>query len=453
MNTDTFQLKKGVEYIGLFSVVLFASTIFADRGLNRIAETLLILSVLLSLKTLLTYEKSNKGLWIYLLIPIAFLFMTLVNHMAVISYPFLDLNHEQFSKRYLRLFYFAFIGWWIIKQPKLVWPLIVCLSAAFIIEVVASGDIQKYFEFEVIPSRPHQVPRFSFGFSNAQHSAIFAGSLLLFYLSISPKIITMTNKYYKITAVIFILTVLLSTVFVALVSQTRAVWLGLLIASLIAVIPWILLLSEKSKYFSRSKITIFFCSLLIGIIFALSFNTAISSRIESTAKDIVHLSTLEIKDIPTSSTGIRLHQWNLALELIKEKPLLGYGGATKKHLIKISTMPEAAITGFGHFHNSYLELAVAYGLGAPVVFIAILLFLLIRALKARKNGHLSIEFTCFSVSWVTFFFIVNLFESYVMYRTGYFLLMLLGGIIYGVTSKSYINRKSETPREALNAKV
>ena len=116
-------------------------------------------------------------------------------------------------------------------------------------------------------------------------------------------------------------------------------------------------------------------------------------------------------------------------------------------------MPEAAITGFGHFHNSYLELAVAYGLGAPVVFIAILLFLLIRALKARKNGHLSIEFTCFSVSWVTFFFIVNLFESYVMYRTGYFLLMLLGGIIYGVTSKSYINRKSETPREALNAKV
>jgi len=451
LNTDTFQLKKGVEYIGLFSVVLFASTIFADRGLNRIAETLLILSVLLSLKALLTYEKSNKGLWIYLLIPIAFLFMTLVNHMAVISYPFLDLNHEQFSKRYLRLFYFAFIGWWIIKQPRLVWPLIACLSAAFIIEVVASGDIQKLFQR--LLSGKYLVPRFPFGFSNAQHSAVFAGSLLLFYLSISPKIITMTNKYYKITALIFTLAVLLSTVFVVLVNQTRAVWLGLLITSVIAVIPWILLLSEKSKYFSRNKIATFFCSLLIGIIFAMSFNTAISSRIESTAKDIVHLSTLEIKDIPTSSMGIRLHQWNLAFELIKEKPLLGYGGATKKHLIKISTMPEAAITRFGHFHNSYLELAVAYGLGAPVVFIAILLFLLIRALKARKNGHLSIEFTCFSVSWVTFFFIVNLFESYVMYRTGYFLLMLLGGIIYGVTSKSYINRKSETPREALNAKV
>jgi hypothetical protein len=41
-----------------------------------------------------------------------------------------------------------------------------------------------------------------------------------------------------------------------------------------------------------------------------------------------------------------------------------------------------------------------------------------------------------------FFPIVNIFEPYVMYRTGYFLFIVFGGIIYGITSKPYTKTKN-----------
>lgn len=122
--------------------------------------------------------------------------------------------------------------------------------------------------------------------------------------------------------------------------------------------------------------------MLVILLIIASSSESISSRVDNTVNYILHLSHLELKDIPTSSAGVRLHQWNLAIDLIKEKPILGHGGSTKKHLIKISNMPKQAMDDFGHFNNSYLELGVAYGLGATFIFI--LSFLLYRIIKAYK---------------------------------------------------------------------
>jgi O-antigen ligase len=194
-------------------------------------------------------------------------------------------------------------------------------------------------------------------------------------------------------------------------------------------------------------LSILYAALLTIFLIIGSSSQSISSRVSTTTNHILHLSQLELKEIPISSAGVRLHQWNLALDLIKEKPILGHGGSTKKHLIKISNMPKRAIGNFGHFHNSYLELGVAYGLGATFIFIFILGFLLYRIIKAYKNNKISSEFALWGVSWIVFFAIINSFESYVMYRTGYFLFIVFGGIIYGITSKPYIHKKNQEKKE------
>jgi O-antigen ligase len=110
-------------------------------------------------------------------------------------------------------------------------------------------------------------------------------------------------------------------------------------------------------------------------------------------------------------------------------------------------MPKGAIGNFGHFHKSYLELGVAYGLCATFIFMFMLGFLLYRVIKTYNDKQISAEFACLGTSWITFFTIINIFESYVMYRTGYFLFIIFGGIIYGITSKPYIKTKNQQEKD------
>jgi O-antigen ligase len=428
--------QKWIEYIGLLSILSFTISIFAERDINRIAEALFIISILFSLKSIYTYEKSNKGLWIYLLIIISFGFMLISNNIAMATYPALDLNHDQFSRRYLRLLFFVFIGWWVIKQPKIVWLLLACFSAAFTVKVIASGDLLKI-------SSLSNFTRLEFGFSNAQHTAAFAGSLLITCISLSPLILKIQNRYVRVLVGAFTLTLLLIAFIVGLTSQTRAVWLGIFIVAGIAIMPWTILFIGRESPHIKLKLTMLYVTTLATFLIIASSSESISSRVNTSVNHILDLSHLELKDIPMSSAGIRLHQWNLAIDLIKQEPLSGYGGSTKKHLIKISNMPQKAIHGFGHFHNSYLELGVAYGLGATFIFIFVLGFLLYRLIKAYKNNQISSEFALWGVSWIIFFAIINIFESYVMYRTGYFLFIVFGGIIYGITSKPYTKTEKQ----------
>jgi O-antigen ligase len=138
-------------------------------------------------------------------------------------------------------------------------------------------------------------------------------------------------------------------------------------------------------------------SMLYTIILAILLVIASSSEsISSRVNNILHLSHLELKGIPASSAGVRLHQWNSAIDLIKQEPLSGYGGSTKKHLIKISDMPKRVIGNFDHSHNSYLELGVTYSLGATFIFM--LGFLLYRLIKAYKNNQINSEFALWGIS-------------------------------------------------------
>jgi O-antigen ligase len=96
-------------------------------------------------------------------------------------------------------------------------------------------------------------------------------------------------------------------------------------------------------------------------------------------------------------------------------------------------MPKAAIGNFGHFHNSYLELGVAYGLGATAIFLFLLCFLFCRIISALKSQQLSPGLAYIGLSWLIFFSIANIFESYVMYRSGYTLFSIIGGALYGLS--------------------
>ncbi len=436
MNTGILKpQKKWIGYIGLFALLLFTITVFSARGLNRAVEVLFLLSILFSLKPICTYEKENKGLWIYILIVVSLILIFISNVIATAIYPDLDVRHSSDSLDFVRMLFFVFVGWWVVKQPKIVWLLLAFLSLAFSSRVIFSGQLSLI--------SLSNLPRLDFEFSNAQHTAAFSGSLLIAYISLSPILLKIKNLHFKAFAVSLTLILLAIALIATLTSQTRATWLGLLMVTGIAFMPWAILVIGKKSSLIKLKLSIFLTGSLIAAIILGALNPTIHSKVKYTTDRFIHYSQLELKDIPTTSMGIRLHQWNLALDLIKERPISGHGGGSAKYLIQKSDMPPGAIINFGHFHNSYLELGVAHGLGATFTFIFILGFLLYRVIKSYRNNDIGSEFFFWSVSWIMFFGIINMFESYVGSRTGYVLLLIFGGIIYGITSKPYHKTKPQ----------
>ncbi|MGB1416716.1 MAG: O-antigen ligase family protein [Synechococcus sp.] len=79
----------------------------------------------------------------------------------------------------------------------------------------------------------------------------------------------------------------------------------------------------------------------------------------------------------TTSSLTRVAQWSFAIELIAERPWLGWGAAAFSVLYSI----HAQRNWHGHSHNLPLELAVHHGLPAAVLVVGTVLVLLIVALR------------------------------------------------------------------------
>lgn len=91
----------------------------------------------------------------------------------------------------------------------------------------------------------------------------------------------------------------------------------------------------------------------------------------------------------------RLHMWYGAAELIKEHPLIGIGtGSYKKEMERFKNRIQGNTGGFSHPHNSYLYVAVSYGLVGILLYGRLLYLLLSSSFRHR---HTVGGFMAFSV--------------------------------------------------------
>jgi O-antigen ligase len=100
-----------------------------------------------------------------------------------------------------------------------------------------------------------------------------------------------------------------------------------------------------------------------------------------------------------NGVAIRFFMWELALEHIKERPLLGYGirGAKLETLKKYKEVGfELGVTGNYHSHNEFLESALMAGIPAAIIFL-IFLVAAFRGAILQKNFLLLMMVVHFAV--------------------------------------------------------
>lgn len=282
--------------------------------------------------------------------------------------------------------------------------------------------------------------RVDFGIHNAEHTGMFFGTYLLGLVCLAPRLIRWAwhhNWATFIAIVSFLLAAMLLAIEGTLVSQTRAVWLGLMLASLVALI---LLLGrafagQESLGSTRNfnlVLTLLAAAFLVAISLTLHTSQAVEKRFSTTDIQIDRILDAPSENAnPTTSSGVRLYSWRVAFEWFSERPLLGWGAGSTKEMIQHSDyFGDWFKTNFGHLHNSFIETLIAHGIVGTSILITLVAWIGIATVRAWRRGDMPWDVFLFAWCFLAFWIVINMFESYILYPTGQYLNALIVGFIY-----------------------
>lgn len=409
--TDLQETKKhlNINTAGWILILIYAFTWTLALDISRTAETLLLILFIIYI------FKSPKHTIPPSKIPtLLALFVLIQAHSLYASYQtYPDFFSEQIkpTRQLTKLFYCFIIAAWIngnIEKTKKLITTFLAGSLVYLLINVSYADISSILSGQ----------RVDFNFMNAQHTSMLFGFGLIYSFALTAIIIKDKRKIALSLPLILFCTI------GVIVTQTRAVWLSIILCYLSTIALY--LISNKQIHKSI-KILIPVLTLSIASIFIIAKSDIVGKRIKAEFDIVSMIPNSKIEDIPLTSIGIRLHTWKYAAEKISERPLLGWGAKTRKYLIQDGPFPQHIKERFGHFHNSYLEILLAYGILGFLILTYLISLCINGAYKLIKSENRSTVIIGYSLlaSWV-FFLTVNTFESYIIFYSGLYSFIILG---------------------------
>ena len=263
--------------------------------------------------------------------------------------------------------------------------------------------------------------RIDFGILNAQHVALFFSLGLIGCLSYLPSALKVQKLPHKIGYTTFLTSSVAVCSIGIIATQTRAAFLALTIAFVVALVLVIIRLihTKKTELNIKALWSILIIVLMVSSI-TVAFRYNLINRVKSESSTLTAVISADWQNIPYNSIGIRVNTWLQALEWIAEKPFIGYGGKVRTDIIKQSTKhPEWVKQAFGHFHNSYIEITLASGLLGLILSFAPVIYSVKKAAVLTQPTHYLALFG------LIVFLVMNMFESYLFFWMGPFMLTVL----------------------------
>lgn len=346
-----------------------------------------------------------------------------------LSWAFSHLHNPEIAESSLKIhrlshcFSFILIAW-TLKEYRNSWNYFWLIAALGItITVWTQGDGWPEINHGL------QGKRTELGFSNAQHTALVFGTLFIGLLIFS-RLWLQFDKIPVVARWLLLGAALIATFTATMIAQSRGIQLGLGVA-FVAVMTVLMfnMLTARRCAITRSgpivAIAIVFCVLMF-----FSLNT-LTDRWQNDLPTIQALAEGEESNLAMDSVGIRVTSWLEALEWIEQKPILGWGGNAKKHVIQQSeSFPPTLKAKFRHLHNSYIELMVNYGLLGLLVVLALYYWIFSTCRTAFKKRLIPVETYYFCIAFLAYWITVNQFESFMFYSSGRFVFTaVISGII------------------------
>lgn len=227
-----------------------------------------------------------------------------------------------------------------------------------------------------------------------------------FYINLSNQIHPSYLSYYVLTALLIILIDMKYKVFSLFSSDVLSICISLfliifnlmllskigvacsLVIIFIFLIDWMV---KKKKYIPTTIII----SIIISILY-ISYQK--SSYVNTRTNELVNTLTQNKKNNPNSSTGIRLQIWNEGLNLIKDKPIFGYGTGDVKDVLmqqyKVKQIDRAYNLNL-NAHNQFIQISIAVGLVGLLIFLSTFYWGI--KLSIAQNNYFLLAFIILSI--------------------------------------------------------
>lgn len=205
--------------------------------------------------------------------------------------------------------------------------------------------------------------------------------------------------------------------YVMIVNDTFGGYLAILAALII--MPIFVLVKTKEK--SKDCILRAFLPLIIFVVLNLVFiacdpsGNPISKNFSVLGGDVEKIATSENLEEEHAGSG-RLEMWLATVDMIKEKPILGYGPDNlKPHYVERDAKLDRA-------HNEPIERAVATGIPSALFYYAAIGYALFIFIKSKKSWQCEQRFT--SMMATVGYLVSSLTGVFLFYTGGFFFLFL-----------------------------
>ncbi len=415
----------GAHWVALAALGAIALATFVSRDVTRIGE---ILAVVLGLVSALHMRRHVRHWW---LLAVFFVYLAWILFVdLVVSITPDDVNVERFQRRYLKQYFFFFAGWWVGAARHGPQALVSLGIAGCLIGLAVLGGADDW-------ARPLAGRRADFGFHNAQHTALYFSTVLLGVVYLGGEALGLRRRSLRIGCIAVCLAVGALAIVVLDATQTRQTWVALGAGSLVGLVACLVALRRRTGALPgtrRSRRAA--AAVAVVVLGALVVANPLDGAWERTQSELDNVAALLSGERPATygSTSTRLLQWQAGLAFIAERPVTGYGGGANGTLMERSDLPRELKDDYGHFHNSYLEHTLHYGAVGTALWLTGLVVLGLRVSLAVRRGRLSGHGAFFAAGWLGYFAAVNAFESYINYDSGFYVLIIAGGAIYGLTA-------------------
>ncbi|MBY5930377.1 O-antigen ligase family protein [Halomonas sp. DP8Y7-3] len=327
--------------------------------------------------------------------------------------------------RLAKLFIFIAVAWWLGGSTRNVLSLWLLAILGLLLASVIQGDgIDEWL-------KGFSGERVGFGIRNGQHGAMLFGVVLLGMAVFTPRWLRPGPwRAFRCLAwsVLFVLSVI-----AVLIGQTRAIWLALLVV-LPLVCGVFLYVSNVAKYRVITYRSVFLSLLGLSVVLlgaGLFLKEPLLERATKESSVIGMLLQGKIDEVPYTSIGIRIHSWQAAFEWIEQRPFVGWGGEARGLVMDHTPwLPDHVKEKYGHLHNYFLEVWVAYGLVGLLVVGALAFWIGLATWRSWRAGVLPGDMALFGFGFFVYWIIVNQFESYNSFWTGVYVHnLVVGGLV------------------------
>ncbi|MEN9921120.1 MAG: hypothetical protein RLZZ517_98 [Candidatus Parcubacteria bacterium] len=421
----------GLLFALLFTPLIVASGFYFPYVTGKVFTFRIITTLIFIGWTILVLKKPEympKKSLVLLFSGVFVLWLGFVNIFSVDSFNSFFSNFERMEGwfTHVYLFIYVLVLSSVVKSDKVwIWILSISVIVANIIGLKAAFD---------------SVSRTQVILGNSTYVAIYILFNLFFVFFLLFRLINLKTKEeaVKILGILYYVLSIILFIYVIFKTQTRGTVLALVFSSLIFCI-----LTAISYWNSKKVRFISILLLVLGIGGSVLFWTNRDSVFIQNNPLLVRIATISLSE----GTGkARLINWGIALEGIKEKPIVGWGQENYSYVFAQKYDPRmyGQEPWFDRTHNAFLDWTVQSGIVGGLLYITLFMCALWTIYKSNSlvKTEKNILISLIIAYGIHNFFVFDNYSSYLMFFT------TLGLIVFYDDKEIFVCRKNEKVKQA-----